>query len=257
MARLVSFKMETEAEFDPIRWLDKALIHICSRFGDYQKDAPSSFSLSPRFSLFPQLVFHLRRSQFFQSAPEPALLDVSAVAADRILLLDSYFTVVIFHGSTIAQWRKAGYHSKPAHQAFAELLQAPCDDADAIIKERFPVPRLVVCDQYGSQARFLLAKLNPSATYNSDGPRPGGDIIFTDDISLEDLGIAAENQISDRFKLVRLPVPVREFDGIEFAICESQVSQPLQTWTGSILIAYYSQAPNAAMRSTKKGQRSR
>lgn len=36
-------------------------------------------------------------------------------------------------------------------QAFAHLLQAPRDDADAIMKERFPVPRLVVCDQYGSQ----------------------------------------------------------------------------------------------------------
>ncbi|KAG4126888.1 hypothetical protein ERO13_D10G183700v2 [Gossypium hirsutum] len=223
MARLVSFKMEIEAEFDPIRWLDKALIHMCSRFGDYQKDSPSSFSLSPRFSIFPQFLFHLRRSQFvqvfnnspdetayfrmilnrenvansvvmiqpslisysFQSAPEPALLDVAAIAADRILLLDSYFTIVIFHGSTIAQWRKAGYHNQPEHQAFAQLLQAPRDDADAIINERFPVPRLVICDQHGSQARFLLAKLNPSATYNSDGHHPGGDIIFTDDVSFE------------------------------------------------------------------------
>ncbi|GLT89308.1 hypothetical protein SLE2022_072950 [Rubroshorea leprosula] len=223
MARLVSFKMEIEAEFDPIRWLDKALIHICSKFGDYQKDNPSSFSLSPRFSIYPQFIFHLRRSQFvqvfnnspdetayfrmmlnrenvansvvmiqpslisysFHSGPEPALLDVAAIAADRILLLDSYFTVVIFHGSTIAQWRKAGYHDQPEHQAFAQLLQAPHDDAEAIIKERFPVPRLVICDQHGSQARFLLARLNPSATYNSDSHHPGGDIIFTDDVSFE------------------------------------------------------------------------
>ncbi|GKV06203.1 hypothetical protein SLEP1_g18117 [Rubroshorea leprosula] len=223
MARLVSFKMEIEAEFDPIRWLDKTLIHVCSKFGDYQKDNPSSFSLSPRFSIFPQFVFHLRRSQFvqvfnnspdetayfrmilnresvansvvmiqpslisysFHSGPEPALLDVAAIAADRILLLDAYFTVVIFHGSTIAQWRKAGYHNQSEHQAFAQLLQAPRDDADAIIKERFPVPRLVICDQHGSQARFLLAKLNPSATYNSDSHHPGGDIIFTDDVSFE------------------------------------------------------------------------
>ena len=36
-------------------------------------------------------------------------------------------------------------------QAFAQLLQAPRDDADSIMKERFPVPRLVVCDQHGSQ----------------------------------------------------------------------------------------------------------
>jgi len=36
------------------------------------------------------------------------------------------------------------------------------------------------------QARFLLAKLNPSATYNSESPAvPGGDIIFTDDVSFE------------------------------------------------------------------------
>lgn len=36
-------------------------------------------------------------------------------------------------------------------QVFAQLLRAPRDDADAIIKERFPVPRLVICDQHGSQ----------------------------------------------------------------------------------------------------------
>jgi hypothetical protein len=40
-------------------------------------------------------------------------------------------------------------------QAFAQLLQAPKDEAEAIIKERFPVPRLVVCDQYGSQVIFV------------------------------------------------------------------------------------------------------
>lgn len=52
----------------------------------------------------------------FQSGPEPVLLDVAAIAADRILLLDSFFTIVVFHGSTIAQWRKAGYHEQPEHQ---------------------------------------------------------------------------------------------------------------------------------------------
>ncbi|MQL85480.1 hypothetical protein Taro_017982 [Colocasia esculenta] len=224
MVRLVSFKMETEAEFDPIRWLDRSLIRLCSRFGDYQKENPSSFSLSPRFSIFPQFMFNLRRSQFvqvfnnspdetayfrmmmnrenvansvvmiqpslisysFNTAPEPALLDVTAIASDRILLLDSYFTVVIFHGLTIAQWRNIGYQNQPEHQAFAQLLQAPRDDADVIIKERFPVPRVVICDQHGSQARFLLAKLNPSVTYNSDNPPPpGGDVIFTDDVSFQ------------------------------------------------------------------------
>ena len=55
-------------------------------------------------------------SYSFQSGPEPVLLDVTAIAADRILLLDSYFTVVIFHGITIAQWRKPGYQYQEGHE---------------------------------------------------------------------------------------------------------------------------------------------
>ncbi|MBA0858532.1 hypothetical protein Goshw_027675 [Gossypium schwendimanii] len=154
-------------------------------------------------------------SYSFNSLPQPALLDVASISADRILLLDSYFSIVIFHGMTIAQWRNMGYQNQPEHQAFAQLLQAPQDDAQMIIRERFPVPRLVVCDQHGSQvgselnnaeshepnlqekwgvmivafpfyARFLLAKLNPSATYNNANEMAAGsDVIFTDDVSLQ------------------------------------------------------------------------
>ncbi|GJP53086.1 hypothetical protein CLOM_g12223 [Closterium sp. NIES-68] len=223
VARLMSHKMEAEEEYDATRWLDRMLIRVCNKFGDYRKDDPASFSLSPNFSIFPQFLFNLRRSQFvqvfgsspdetayfrmalnrenvlnclvmiqptltsysFNAPPEPALLDVAAIAVDRILLLDAFFSVVIFHGSTIAQWRNAGYHNQPEHQAFAQLLAAPQADATAIMAERFPTPRLVDCDQNGSQARFLLAKLNPSATYNSASTVPGGEVILTDDVSLQ------------------------------------------------------------------------
>ncbi|KAH1196309.1 Protein transport protein SEC23 [Glycine max] len=224
MARFASLKMESEETFDATRWLDRFLIRLCSKFGDYRKDDPSSFTLNPSFSLFPQFMFNLRRSQFvqvfnnspdetayfrmlldrenisnaavmiqpslisysFNALPAPALLDVASIAADKILLLDSYFSVVIFHGMTIAQWRNLGYQNQQEHQAFAQLLRAPHDDAQMIIRERFPVPRLVVCDQHGSQARFLLAKLNPSATYNNAHEMAAGsDVIFTDDVSLQ------------------------------------------------------------------------
>ncbi|CAA3007350.1 transport SEC23-like [Olea europaea subsp. europaea] len=222
--RWVDSAVGTEEGFDATRWLDRNLIRLCSKFGDYRKDDPSSFTLNPCFSLLPQFMFNLRRSQFvqvfnnspdetayfrillnreiisnaavmiqpslisysFNSLPAPALLDVSSIGPDRILLLDSYFSVVIFHGLTIAQWRNMGYQNQAEHQAFAHLLQAPRDDADLIIRDRFPVPRLVVCDQHGSQARFLLAKLNPSATYNNAHEMTAGsDVIFTDDVSLQ------------------------------------------------------------------------
>ncbi|KAE8658431.1 hypothetical protein F3Y22_tig00116971pilonHSYRG00466 [Hibiscus syriacus] len=224
MARVTALKMEMEEGFDATRWLDRNLIRLCSKFGDYRKDDPSSFTLNPCFSLFPQFMFNLRRSQFvqvfnnspdetayfrmllnrenitnaavmiqpslisysFNSLPQPALLDVASISANRILLLDSYFSIVIFHGMTIAQWRNMGYQNQPEHQAFAQLLQAPQTDAQIIILERFPVSRLVVCDQHGSQARFLLAKLNPSATYNNANEMAAGsDVIFTDDVSLQ------------------------------------------------------------------------
>jgi protein transport protein SEC23 len=62
-------------------------------------------------------------------------------------------------------------------------LEAPIEDAEALLSERNPLPRLVVCDQHGSQARFLLAKLNPSITHNSN--QQGSEVIFTDDVSLQ------------------------------------------------------------------------
>ncbi|KAK8332614.1 hypothetical protein V6Z11_A10G152200 [Gossypium hirsutum] len=225
MARITSLKMETEEGFDATRWLDRNLIRLCSKFGNYRKDDPSSFTLNPCFSLFPQFMFNLRRSQFvqvfnnspdetayfrmllnrenitnaavmiqpslisysFNTLPQPALLDVASISADRILLLDSYFSIVVFHGMTIAQWRNMGYQNQPEHR-FIMLLKFRClvSYFYVHIVTNDSVPRLVVCDQHGSQARFLLAKLNPSATYNNSSDiAAGSDIIFTDDVSLQ------------------------------------------------------------------------
>ncbi|KAL6782707.1 SEC23A [Auxenochlorella protothecoides x Auxenochlorella symbiontica] len=221
LARLAAHKMEAEDDFDVTRWLDRSLIRLCARFGDYRKDEPESFQLRPQLAYFPQFVFNFRRSQFCQvfgnspdetafarlalqretvgegvtmlqpllysyamgAAPEPVLLDVSSIAPDRVLLLDAYFYVVVFHGTTVAQWRKAGYAEQPEYAAFKALLEAPAAEAEAIIARRFPVPRLTVCDQNGSQARFLLAKLNPSATYQSSAAL-SSEVIMTDDVSL-------------------------------------------------------------------------
>jgi hypothetical protein len=63
--------------------------------------------------------------------------------------------------------------------------QAPQAEAASIINRRFPKPRFTDCDQNGSQARFLLAKLNPSATYNSAGGGMSSEVIMTDDVSLQ------------------------------------------------------------------------
>ncbi|CAO3636907.1 unnamed protein product [Cunninghamella echinulata] len=233
MSRIAVFKGEIDDGPDVLRWLDRMLIRLCQRFADYRKDDPHSFRLSENFSIYPQFLFHLRRSQFlqvfnnspdetafyrhvinredvdnslimiqptltsysFDNPPQPVLLDSISIKPDTILLLDTFFHILIFHGETIAQWRQAGYQDQEGYENFKQLLESPVYDAQDLLIDRFPVPRYIVCDQGGSQARFLLSKLNPSTTHASAataGPYGGGvptdgapATIFTDDVSLQ------------------------------------------------------------------------
>lgn len=221
MSRLAVHRCETEEVADVIRWLDRSLIRLCSKFATYRKDDPSSFRLPAEFSIYPQFLFHLRRSKFLQSfnsspdeqavyrhilirestsnslimlqpsllsysfngTPQPVLLDAVSVRPDTILLLDTFFHVIVFHGETIAAWKQQGYQHQEEHINFKNLLEAPQNDAQLIMNHRFPVPRYIVCDQHKSEARFLLATLNPSVTHHSSDAG-SGQAIFTDDVSL-------------------------------------------------------------------------
>ncbi|MCP9264866.1 Protein transport protein Sec23A [Dirofilaria immitis] len=203
MARLASWRASSENDTpDALRWLDRSLIRLCQKFGEYHKDDPSSFCLSEKFALFPQFMFHLRRSQFlqvfnnspdetsyyrhilmfenvlesttmiqpvlfaysFSGPPEPVLLDTSSILPDRILLMDDYFHVLIYHGQTIAAWRKMNYQEDPQYSAFKQLLEAPVADATTILQERFPCHVILLPNM---KARFLLSKVNPSLTHNN------------------------------------------------------------------------------------------
>lgn len=68
---------------------------------------------------------------------------------------------------TIALWRKEGYQSLPEYENFKQLLEAPVADAQEILSVRFPMPRYIDTEHDGSQARFLLCKVNPSQTHNN------------------------------------------------------------------------------------------
>jgi protein transport protein SEC23 len=246
-ARMAVHQTETDQVGDVLRWIDRSLIRLCAKFAEYEPDNMQSFRLTPEFSLYPQFMFHLRRSQFlqvfnsspdeaayyryvltrenttnslvmiqptllsysFNGAPQAAMLDAESVRPDTILLLDvrkyheqayfripsssltfyqsatqTFFHTVIFHGETIAAWREQGYHEQEEHAAFRSLLEAPQSDAQLIMDARFPVPRYIVCDQHKSEARFLMAKLNPSVTHNSNLDGGGGAQVNTDDVSL-------------------------------------------------------------------------
>ncbi|KAF2872415.1 Sec23/Sec24 trunk domain-containing protein [Massariosphaeria phaeospora] len=228
MSRIAVFKAEVDDGPDVLRWVDRMLIRLCSRFAEYRKDDPSSFRLEKNFTLYPQFMFHLRRSQFlqvFNNSPDetafyrhvlnhedvgnslimiqptldsygfdheggqPVLLDSTSIQSETVLLLDTFFHILIFHGETMAEWRKAGYQEQEGYDSFRTLLEAPKEDARDLIQDRFPLPRFIVCDAGGSQARFLLSKLNPSTTHTSSASYGGvsqtAQTIFTDDVSLQ------------------------------------------------------------------------
>lgn len=212
----------SEEVHDIMRYLDRQLIKLCAKFASYRKDDPASFRLPQEFAMLPQFMFHLRRSKFlqnfnsspdeqafyrhvlcrestssslimlqpsllsysFQGTPQPVLLDATSVRPDTILLLDSFFHIIIFHGETIAAWKAQGYQLQEEHVNFRNLLEAPLQDAQCILKTRFPLPRYILCDQHKSEARFLLSMLNPSVTHHSANEMGGGQMIFTDDVSL-------------------------------------------------------------------------
>ena len=222
MARIAVQRTKTHEIVDIMRWLDRSLIRLCSKFAQYRKDDPASFQLPPQFTYYPSFMFHLRRSQFLQvfnsspdesayyrmvlkredvsnsltmiqpslmsyvvnQAPQPALLDSTSVRPDGILVLDTFFHVVVFHGETVAQWRDERYQDDPKYASFKEMLASPQEEAQAIMATRFPVPRYIVCDQHRSQARFLMAKINPSVTHMSGDASGGSGVVFTDDVSL-------------------------------------------------------------------------
>lgn len=168
MSRIAVFKAEVDDGPDVLRWVDRMLIRLCARFAEYRKDDPSSFRLEKNFTLYPQFMFHLRRSQFlqfFNSSPDetafcrhvlnhedvsnslvmiqptldsytfdqegstPVLLDSTSIQPQTILLLDTFFHILIFHGETMAEWRKAGYQDMEGYENFKELLEAPKEDA--------------------------------------------------------------------------------------------------------------------------------
>merc|ERR1719253_1587924 len=221
LARFAVNKTENEEPLEVLKWIDRMLIRLVSKFADYRKDEPSSFHLAPEFSIFPQFMYHLRRSNFlqtfnaspdetayyrtliirenvmnslvmiqpalieynFEGNPMPVLLDSNSLKPNVILLMDTFFHVVIWRGVTIQHWYDAGYQDREEYANFKALIQSPAEDCKQLMNTRFPVPKFIQTNAGGSQARFLTSKVNPSHANQSSGFESGGSVLYTDDVS--------------------------------------------------------------------------
>ncbi|VEU22800.1 DEKNAAC103874 [Brettanomyces naardenensis] len=224
----------TNQPADAVRSLDRVLIDLCQHFASYRTNDATSFSLPPTLNLFPQFMYHLRRSPFVQvfnsspdetsyyrhcflaedstnslimiqptltsyeldKEPEPVVLDSTSLKPERILLLDTFFHILIYHGAVVAEWKRLGYQDQSDYAYFKEFLEKPRLEAADILVDRFPLPRFIDTEEGGSQARFLMSRLSPSTSYRNAesmmnlatsgvGDGESGAVIMTDDVSLQ------------------------------------------------------------------------
>ncbi|KAG9390471.1 COPII coat complex component, Sec23 (Sec23) [Carpediemonas membranifera] len=222
VARIACWKAESMPSADVLRWVDRAVIKLTARFSQFEKNRPETVKMQTNFMLFPQFVFHLRRSPILNvfgmspdetayyrhhimradvrssvtmvqpvliaykpenpDEPGPVDLDSRSANPQHVLLMDTFHHVLVWRGDNVVQWEKQGLAE--SNETVSKLIQYPVDDAEEIITSRFPRPRYTHCDQGKSQARFLLAKLNPANTYTS-GSGAAGEVMLTDDVNLQ------------------------------------------------------------------------
>ena len=146
---------------ESLKKIDKTLIHLMSKFAKYTKDNPNTFKLTSKFNYFPQFMFYLRRSSFIQSfnespdestyykflllgesvqnctvmiqpllfeytaenpSPTPVFLDLNSLKNNCVLLLDTFFHVVVWHGIDVMKWREEGYQDQEGYENIKQML---------------------------------------------------------------------------------------------------------------------------------------
>ena len=212
---------EGEHSREILKWIDKILIRLMSKFAKFIKGNPNSFKLTNNFNYFPQFMFYLRRSSFiqvfnespdentyyktlvmyetvsnctimiqpllFEYTPEnptanPVYLDLNSMKNDVVLLLDTFFYVVVWHGIDVVKWREENYQDNPEYENIKMMLDEPQDYAQNIVMERLPTPRFVSCDSGSGQERLIKCIVNPNTDSNNNVRENG---FFSDDVNLK------------------------------------------------------------------------
>ncbi|OAG31754.1 protein transport protein SEC23 [Nematocida displodere] len=218
-AKELSVNADNGDGIDVIRQADRCLIRFMQRFCAFDRDAPSSLKIPPMMSFFPEFIFFLRRlpalhtdglsfdevayqrsvllsedssstmciirpplvSFHYTGERAPVELDSKSLKPDVSLLVDTFHDVVIWRGDSIVSWINAGIKDDPEYWYFRDMLASLEAEASGIVQRRLPVPKLTTCNQYSSQERILLCKVNPSSSV-ANSSVDEGQMIVTEDI---------------------------------------------------------------------------
>ena len=218
VARHCSFRCESQAPESVRRWLDSTLIRFVHRFAEFTPNDASSLHLRSSMSFFPIFMYHLRRSPFLMTfnsspdetahyrlhlyrsdvyhsilmihptliayginaAPKPIPLDEQYMDDRSILVLDTFFDILIYYGPAIQAWRAAGFAEK--NPDFKAFCANPVQSTAAAVRARNPCPQIIECTKGDPASRILLHKLNAS---KGSAESVASTALVSDDISLQ------------------------------------------------------------------------
>ena len=121
--------------------------------------------------------------------PTPASLEESSIPSDGIILLDTYFEVLIIRGDTLNGWIQQGYNKQAEYSYIDNFIALARKDAMDIVNTRTSTPRYFEINRFDGNFRIFKNRVNPSQStnsVNSQNESKGGDeLTYTDDISLQ------------------------------------------------------------------------
>ena len=120
-----------------------------------------------------------------ESEPTPVLCDFESLKPEIVLLVDTYFYLLIWRGINVHGWYQEELHLQPEYEHINYLFTQPNEDAKIILEDRLPVPKVITCHQGSPDERILKSKLNPPSAQTGNDLYRNDENYITDDVNLK------------------------------------------------------------------------
>jgi protein transport protein SEC23 len=102
------------------------------------------------------------------TTPEPVELDINELKEDVILLLDTYFNVLVWYGENAYGWKEQNLQDEPDYEYLKEFFEMPMQDASDIMYDRLPISNFYETFKNDGKERYLKSRVNPNKSRQAE-----------------------------------------------------------------------------------------
>lgn len=101
--------------------------------------------------------------EYSLNAEEPltVLPDIDCLKKDVVLLVDTFFNVILWRGLNIKAWMDQNFHKDPQYEHLAKMIENSEKDSNETIEQRVLYPNKIQAHFGSPTERLLKSKLNP------------------------------------------------------------------------------------------------